>query len=53
MVGNFFQLFVGDGGETAMAACSSVHPTRPVLVENVLISVRKMWRTACERPPRR
>ncbi len=42
--GVFFQLFVGDGGETAMPACFSVHPTRPVLVENVSISVRNTGR---------
>jgi hypothetical protein len=42
--GIFFQLFVGNGGETAMPACFSVHPTRPVLVENVSIPVRNTGR---------
>ena len=42
--GVFFQLLVGDGGETAMPACFSVHPTRPVLVENVSIPVRNTGR---------
>jgi hypothetical protein len=42
--GVFFQLLVGDGGEEAMPACFSVHPTRPVLVENVSIPIRNTGR---------